>query len=314
MVRYLGWLLAAAVVAYVGRNLAHGLLDLRSHPLPRSPRWGVILLSGAVFLSGHAVLVQTWRSMLACWDARLRFWQAARVWSVSNLARYLPGKIWNIGAMGAMSRELGVSPVAASGSAILSTLVNLLAGFVVAVISGRALLEQTAQGRSAIAMLIIAVATLALLLAPLLMPRIAPILGRVVGRPVQASLPTRAVVYALIGNLVAWLLYGAAFRLFVSGLLGPTTGGYAEYLAAYTISYLLGYLVLFAPAGIGVREGAMITVLTYAGLATSPQAALVALTSRVWLTLLEVVPGFAFWMHAAVNRRPPTRAPSDVPT
>lgn len=312
--RLVSWVLAAAVVIIVGRNLAHGLSELRHHPLPRSPRWGLVLLSGAVFLSGHAVLVQTWRNMLACWDARLPFWSAARIWSVSNLARYLPGKIWNIGAMGAMSRNVGVSPVAASGSAILSTLVNLLAGFVVSVIAGRALLEQSSQGRGTMAILIVAVASLMLLVAPWLMPRIAPVVARLAGRRVEATLPGRAVVYALIGNIVAWLLYGAAFQLFVFGLLGAASGGYAEYLAAYTISYILGYLVLFAPAGIGVREGAMVTVLTYAGLASAPEAALVALTSRVWLTLLEVVPGFVFWTHAAVNRRPPTRDPSDVPT
>jgi uncharacterized membrane protein YbhN (UPF0104 family) len=122
------------------------------------------------------------------------------------------------------------------------------------------------------------------------------------------------VVYALTGNVIAWLLYGAAFQLFVVGLLGSPAGGYAEYLAAYTISYILGYVFIFAPAGIGVREGAIVTVLTYAGLTTAPEAALVAITSRVWLTLLEVVPGFVFWTHAAVNRRPPTRDPSDVPT
>jgi len=312
--RYISWALAAVVVVIVGRNLAGGLLDLRTHPLPRPPRWGLVLLSGAVFLSGHAVLVQTWRSMLACWDARLPYWGAARIWSVSNLARYLPGKVWNIGAMGAMSKAVGVSPVAASGSAILSTLVNLLAGFVVAVVAGRALLEQSSNGRGTIAMLIVVIASALLLVAPWLMPRVAPLVARMVGRPVEATLPGRAVVYALVGNVVAWLLYGAAFQLFVFGLLGPLAGGYAEYLAAYTISYILGYLVLFAPAGIGVREGAMVTVLTYAGLTTGPEAALVALTSRVWLTLLEVVPGFLFWTHAAVNRRPPTRDPSDVPT
>lgn len=312
--RYLGWVLAVAVVAIVGRDLARGVLALRSQPLPQSPNWGLILLSGLVFLAGHAVLVQTWRSMLACWDARLPYWSAARVWSVSNLARYLPGKVWNIGAMGVMAKALGVSPVAASGSAILSTLVNLLAGFVVAVVAGRALLEQSSAGRGTLAILFVVLASLALLLAPMLMPRIAPAVGRMVGRNVEATLPARAVVYALVGNLTAWLLYGAAFQLFVHGLLGPLAGGYAEYLAAYTISYLLGYLAIFAPAGLGVREGAMVTVLTYAGLATQPQAALVALTSRVWLTLLEVVPGFAFWTHAAMNRRPPTRDPSDAPT
>jgi len=312
--RYVGWILTVAVVVYVGRNLASGVLALRSQPLPHSPRWDLILLSGVVFLTGHAVLVQTWRSMLACWDARLPFWTAARVWSVSNLARYLPGKVWNIGAMGAMSKALGVSPVAASGSAILSTLVNLLAGFVVAVVAGRALLEQSSEGRGTLAIVVVVLASLMLLVAPLLMPRVAPVIGRLVGRNLEATLPARAVVYALVGNLIAWLLYGAAFQLFVHGLLGSLAGGYAEYLAAYTISYLLGYLAIFAPAGIGVREGTMVTVLTYAGLATAPQAALVALTSRVWLTLLEVIPGFSFWTHAAVNRRPPTRDPSDAPT
>jgi hypothetical protein len=294
--------------------MAHQLSDLRSHPLPRAPRWELIALSGAIFLCGHAVLVQTWRSMLSCWSARLRFLEAARVWSVSNLARYLPGKIWNIGAMGAMSRELGVSPIAASGSAILSTLVNLLAGFVVAAFAGRELLEQGSHGRSAMVLGIVIIALVLLLSAPALLPRLAPLVARLVGREVDASLPARAVIYALIGNIIAWLLYGAAFRIFVIGLLGPATGGYSAYLAAYTISYLLGYLVLFAPAGLGVREGTMVTVLTVAGLTTAPQAALVALTSRVWLTLLEVVPGFTFWMHSAVTRRPPSRDPSDVPT
>ena len=312
--RLAGWVLAAVVIALVGRRLVGDVAQLRAHPLPAAPQWGLIALSGVVFLCAHSILVQTWRSMLGCWDATLPFWSAARVWSVSNLGRYLPGKIWQIGAMGAMSRELGVSPIAASGTAILGTLVNVLAGFVVALLGGRALLEQSSQGRGAIAVLIVVLATVLLVAAPMLLPRVAPLIGRIARRPVEATLPARAVAYALIGNVLAWLLYGAAFQLFVRGLLGETAGGYAEYLAAYTISYLLGYLALFAPAGLGVREVAMVTVLTAAGLASAPQAALVALTSRVWLTLLEVVPGFVFWAHNALRRRPQTRDPSDAPT
>ena len=307
-------MLAAVVIVLVGRELLHDVRELRAHPATIAPDWSLILFSGALFLCAHAVLVQTWRSVLACWDARLPFWTAARIWSVSNLGRYVPGKIWQIGAMGAMAREEGVSPIAASGSAILGTLVNIVAGFVVALLGGRALLERSSNGHGTLAIVIVVLAAAALLAAPALLPRIAPWIGRTVGRPVQASLPTRAVVYALIGNVIAWLLYGAAFRFFASGVLGAAAGGYAEYLAAYTISYLVGYLALFAPAGLGVREGAMVTVLVYAGLATRPQAALIALVSRIWLTLLEVVPGFLFWAHAAVRRRPPTTDPSDVPT
>jgi hypothetical protein len=312
--RLVGWALAALVVAFVGRRLVVDLRELVAHPLPVPIRWGWVALSGIVFLSAHAVLVQTWRTVLATWDARLPFWSAARIWSVSNLGRYLPGKIWQIGAMGAMAREIGVSPIAASGSAVLGTLVNVLAGFVVALVGGRALLERASEGRSAIASLIAAIAFAMLAAAPLVVPRLALVVGRFTGRPVRATLPARAVAYALAGNVVAWLLYGAAFELFAGGMLGRVAGGYGEYLAAYTISYLLGYLALFAPAGLGVREGAMMTVLTYASLATRPEAALVALTSRVWLTLLEVVPGFVFWALAAARRRPPIPDSSDATT
>ena len=308
-------MLAAYVLVRVGVSLAQGLRELRDQPLTSEPRWGLIALSGGVFLLAHAVLIETWRTVLACWGAHLTFWSAARVWSVSNLARYIPGKIWQIGAMGAMARELDVSPIAASGSALLGTLVNITAGFVVALVSGRSLLMQRVPPPlQALTILAVAVACAGLLLAPFILPRLAPVAARLAGRHVEATLPTRAVVYSLLGNVVAWLIYGAAFQLFVAGVLGAAAGGYPTYLAAYTSSYLIGYIFLFAPAGVGFRETAMLEFLQLAGLATHPQAALVTLTSRIWLTLLEVTPAVFFWAHHRMRRRSPTTDPPDVPT
>jgi hypothetical protein len=314
LLRVAGWLAAVVVILYVARNLGAGLRDLRTQQLPEHPRWDMVALSGALFLIAHAVLVQTWRSVLACWDARLPFWSAARIWSVSNLGKYVPGKIWQIGAMSAMSRELGVSPIAASGSAILGTLVNVIAGFVIALLSGRALLERTRPGWGTLATLIVVAAGGALLIAPVIVPRLAPLAARLAGRPLQTMLPVRAVVYSLMGNLIAWLLYGLAFQTLVIGILGVAQGGYLEYLAAYTLSYLFGYLAFFAPAGIGVREIVMKEVLVIASLASTPQAALITVSSRVWLTLLEVTPGFLFWAHHRARRRSLTIDQSDAPT
>ena len=315
LLRIAGWTLAVYVMARVGVSLANGLADLRAHPLESHPNWGAIALSGVVFLLAHAVLVATWRAVLACWHEHLPFWSAARVWSVSNLGRYLPGKVWQIGVMGAMARQLSISPVAASGSALLGTLVNIVAGFVVALVSGRALLvRQLPPEMRSLAIAAVVAAVMALLLMPFIIPRLAPVLGRLLGRPLAATLPARAIIYSLVGNTLAWLAYGAAFQLFVRGVLGSAAGGYTSYLAAYTSSYLIGYIFLFAPAGVGFREGAMLEFLQLAGLATHSQAALVTLTSRLWLTLLEVTPAILFWAHYRMRRRSPTPDPSDVPT
>jgi hypothetical protein len=315
LLRVGGWLLAAFVLAKVSLSLARGLGELREQPLRGQPQWMLIAVSGVVFLVAHTVLVVTWRMVLSCWGEHLPFWSAARVWSVSNLGRYVPGKIWQIGAMGAMARELDVSPIAASGSALLGTLVNIAAGFVVALVSGHALLlSQVPATMRTLTVAVIVAAAGSLLLLPFIMPRVAGAASRVSGRTLQATLPMRAVVYSLIGNVIAWLVYGAAFELFMWGVLGRSTGGYLTYLAAYTSSYLIGYIFLFAPAGAGFREAAMLELLQVAGLASHPEAALVTLTSRIWLTLLEVVPALLFWTHHRMRRRLTTLDRSDAPT
>ena len=303
------------MLARVTLNLARGLAELREQPVRGQPQWALIAASGLVFLLAHGVLVVTWRTVLSSWGERLPFWSAARVWSVSNLGRYVPGKIWQIGAMGAMARELDVSPIAASGSALLGTLVNIAAGFVVALVSGHALLlSQVPVSLRTLTVVMIVAAAGSLLLLPFIMPRLAGAAGRVAGRPLEATLPMRAVVYSLVGNVIAWLVYGAAFQLFMSGVLGHGGGGYLTYLAAYTSSYLIGYIFLFAPAGVGFRETAMLELLQLAGLASRPEAALVTVTSRIWLTLLEVVPALLFWTHHRMRRRLTTLDRSDAPS
>lgn len=315
LLRVGGWVVAAIVLVQVSRHLAKGLTEFRDQPLRGHPQWLIILASGAVFLLAHVTLVATWRMVLTCWGDRLPFWSAARVWSVSNLGRYVPGNLWTIAAMGAMARELEVSPIAASGSALLGTLVNIAVGFVVALVSGHALLlSRVPAALRVLAVCVILAAAASVLLLPFVIPRVAGVAGRMLKRPVQATLPMRAVVYSLIGNVIAWLLYGAAFQLFIIGVLDRSTGGYLSYLAAYTSSYLIGYIFFFAPAGVGFRETTMLAVLQLAGLASLPEAALVTITSRIWLTLLEVVPALIFWTHHRMRRRLTTPDGSDAPS
>jgi hypothetical protein len=107
--------------------------------------------------------------------------------------------------------------------------------------------------------------------------------------------------FGAAGCTVAWLLYGAAFRLLHVALLGPT-GDLLRSTAAFTGSYILGFLALFAPGGIGVREGILQDLLGRLGLASGADAWLVVLASRAWLTVLEIAPGLLF---LAFGRRPP---------
>ena len=225
--------------------------------------------------------------MLA-WGGRLSWPAAARIWFISNLGRYVPGKVWQIGAMGALAQEAGVSSVAAVGSALVVNLVNLLAGLLVVAVAGARLLE--GYGPT----LVVALAGFcALVLAsPWLLPPLVALAQRLTGRAFPVPrIPPLAMIFAVAGCSLAWNLYGIAFHDLTVALLGGAAGRPTYYTAVFTLSYLTGYIVLFAPGGIGVRETSLVTLLAAAGLETGAEATALAIASRLWLTVIEAAPG-----------------------
>lgn len=295
----------AAVFWFVARALAKAWTDYRSQSLDVDVRWPLVLVSGIVVLATYAVLVQTWRLVVRQWGERLGLADAARIWSISGLTRYLPGKLWQIPVMGGMARTSGVSPVAAAGAAVVGTVVNIASGFVVALALGPQLLEAARPGAGVLAWVLLGVAVAGLLLLPRLLPVASRALSRVSGRPIDlGAVPMRAVLVALPGNVLSWLMYGWAFRLLAESVLGATDGPLVAWIAVWAISYVVGYIVLFLPAGIGARELAMVGALQAAGLATPAEAGLLAVASRLWLTILEIAPGLVFLASGTLRRRP----------
>ena len=297
--------LAVVALAYAFRALrdqwTHSRVDLSQI----HPDWAWVAISGLVFLSTYAVLVETWREMLRLWANELSFPKAVRIWSISNLGRYIPGKLWQVGAMGALAQREGVSAIAATGSAIVNVIVNLIAGFVLVAAFGWPLLQLRQLGgiRGSAAFVVVCVASLVLL--PAIMPWLLRRMSRITRWNIEiGAMPRSAILVSFLGNVVAWLLYGLAFTLFARGVLGSSQGPITAYVAVYALSYLVGYLVLFSPAGVGFREAAMVVLLPAAHLADPTQALILAITSRLWLTVLEIAPGALFLGFDSLRRRP----------
>ena len=306
-------LFVAAVLWFVGRELLSQWRDVGRAPLALDLHWGYLALASVIVIVTYALLIQLWRVVLHFWDARLSFGDATRIWCVSNLGRYVPGKVWQIGAMAAMARERGVSPVAATGSALLNTAVNIATGMAIALVTGREFLEREVPGGVAVAAALTLAAVVGLLALPWLLPRVMRMAANRTGASgIVPRVPASAVWLTAAGNLAAWALYGVAFQLLVVGTLGRAAGGPVPYMAVYAGSYVVGYLALVVPAGVGVRELVMIAGLTSLGLATLPEATVLAVVSRIWLTILEVLPGLLFLAFASRRRSRPSNTPRDA--
>lgn len=236
----------------------------------------------------YFLLIETWRRILTGWQEYLPFGVATRIWFISNLGKYIPGKVWSIAAMSVMAREHAVSPVAAAGSSILIQLVTVATGIALVLLTGMKAIDQPVITAVVGALLILGIAAI-----PAILPRLARMVANLTGRSLEIPpLPARTLWLSVGRSLVSWIAYGIAFWLFVRGVLGSAAGGVSSYIAVYAASYIIGFLALFAPGGVVVRESALVTGMVRLGLASQPDAFAVAVASRLWLTVVELLPGF----------------------
>ncbi|MCA0376173.1 MAG: flippase-like domain-containing protein [Gemmatimonadetes bacterium] len=266
--------------------------------------WPWVGLASGIVLAVYAMLVQSWRVLLGGWGGALPYRDAVRIWTIANLGRWIPGKLWSIGALGVMAAEAGVSGIAAAGAALLGTLLNIGAGFGVMAITGASGLDAVRPGLRIVAILLGAGFVVGVLVLPSVMPRV---IGRVAAwrkLPTPPSqLPARALWFATVANVLSWVGYGLAFACFARGVTPAISGNPAMFIAVFSASYLLGYLVLIAPGGLGVREVALVGLLTALGSTGQGEAVILSVTSRVWLIVLEVLPGLVSLLLLPAGQR-----------
>lgn len=251
--------------------------------------WGEVLLSSLIWASGYVQMILLWSSSFSWWGSSLPWYKGLRVFFVTNLARYIPGGIWQFAGLAGMTMEAGGSPAAASVGVILLQIVTLATGIMLTVSAAPRLLPLTAGLTSAeqlgIASLLVALLIWAL---PHILPRIRSLLERVLKRPVPLPSPPRGqfalYVVRCAGN---WLIYGFAFWLFSRALLGQGAPSAWVAITCYVASYLAGLIAVFAPGGIVVREGAIIGLLQPS--IGVEAATILAIASRFWQIAIEVV-------------------------
>ncbi len=108
----------------------------------------------------------------------------------------------------------------------------------------------------------------------------------------------------LVINYLFWLLLGAAFFLFAKSIIAIPFAKFFTVVGIYIVAVWLGFLVLFVPNGLGVREWVKTE-----GLATflAPSLSVVlSLSSRLWSLANEAL--WSLVLFVLTRQSPPSSA------
>jgi glycosyltransferase 2 family protein len=260
-------------------------------------RLGLLAVAGALVSVLLALLatMEVWRRLLAALGSPLPVRAAARIMFIGQLGKYLPGSVWPVLAQMELGNAYRVPRHRSASAAILVMVFSLLSGLLTALVALPFVVGSTPY-------------LWALLAAPVLLVALYPrVLNLVLGRllrlarrpPLEKPLTGRAVATALAWAFASWILYGLQIWLLATRLGAP--GGETAVLAVggFAFAWSVGFLVVFAPAGAGVRDVLLVASL-HPVLSVSAATA-VALVSRLLLTGGDLVTAA---VAAGFSRRP----------
>jgi uncharacterized membrane protein/uncharacterized membrane protein YbhN (UPF0104 family) len=248
------------------------------------PRWVLLALAGLSL--GWLAQVGLWRCLLQALGATISLGQTIRVWFLSNVSRYIPGSVWQFLSMTEMAADAGVSRVSTLTSILLHQVISLAAGLALAApyLAWAGEVGWMARLRP----LLWAVPLGLLLLHPRILERALNWgLARFHRPPLQISLAWRQIWALLLGHALAWVVIGASFAALVQALTPVSWSQVPVLIAVFAASYVIGFLSLITPSGLGVREGVMVLLLAPAF--STGVAAVVAIVSRLWMVAAEVI-------------------------
>jgi uncharacterized membrane protein YbhN (UPF0104 family) len=259
---------------------------------------GLFVLATVLLALSYVLVAWLWGLALHR-AAGTRLAAGARIWFLSNLARYVPGNVWSyVGAVELARREgvarrttlsvMAITQVLSVGVALLTGLPVLLA-------------ERARLGRPAL--LGVAVVLVAAALAAIFRRQLLGLARRRLPDfdPADVTPSAGTVALLTVGYAAYWLVTGLAFAALVASLYPLAVTDIPVVVAAYAAAYAVGFLALLTPAGLGVREGVLVVAL--APVLPAGPALVVALISRLWMMLVELA-GAAV-AHLVARRRTP---------
>lgn len=244
---------------------------------------------------GYLANIAAWHFLTRALGVEISFWDNFKIWIFSNLTRFLPGKIWQYPSRIYLLTKKKV-PVVLSGTATLAEMMfNLSYGAVSVFIS-------LSFWRLPNSLVFIQEQRILLFLLPLPFLFVLFANSKIISAAVllikrltkkdftvlnKINFSKRWFVPVSLAFFSRFLLPGGALFFLTKSLVAVDSSLFMPFVGAFSLSWLLGYVSIFAPAGLGVAEVSLATILSlYMPFAV---ASIVVIAFRVLILISELI-------------------------
>jgi len=243
-----------------------------------------LALSFIILISHDFAVTFVWNYILRKLNAKIPYIKALKIRTISELARYLPGSIWHLLGRTYYAEKAGIRKIKTLTSIALEIGANVIAGLLLFVLCLPFFLKMDILMK--LIPLLVAIPIGLVLIHPKVLNK-ALNLGLRIMKKKSIKLDFRYMDIAVFIGIyfVLWLVNGVAFFYLVRSIYFIDYSKILFLSGAFAVAWVMGFVSLISPGGLGVREGILSVLLSiYMPL---PIAIIISLISRVWAIIVE---------------------------
>jgi len=255
-----------------------------------------------------------WALVLQAMNQKVDGVQATRIWLRSESRRWLPGGVWGYASRATQAESLNVSASVASASMLLELLLTMAAALIVVVpvavffredlVAATDALELWSSFGWMVAAILFGSATLGFAFRQVVVKKLNSLRSRMKAFK-DVRLSGQGLSHALLYYVCMGLINGCV-TLFLVWSMPPEAAPASVVIAATSLAWVIGFLAIFAPGGLFVREAIFAVCLA----PWTPYGPAIALA--VLARLLQMAAEFIgmFWVAVPSNYK---STPSSLP-
>src|SRR4030042_1546391 len=282
----LKWIIVFAIFVFLGKMVWNNWNQVKD--VPFTLQLIPFILSTLIFAFSYFIQVWAWYMITLKMGIAIPIRETLESWFYSQLGKYLPGKIWVLLTRIYYYESRGKSKKSISVALYFEMVTILMAGGFIFLASLIFFGERWPiySWRQSGWLILLFLLGLVILHPSLLQKILNWVLVRLNKEPISLSISYLDVLWILFICIVAWMVGGIGFYLFIDSVY-PVAPQFILFLTgALAISSTLGLVAIFAPSGLGVREGALVYLLSF--VMATPVAVIISILTRIWMTLIEI--------------------------
>jgi glycosyltransferase 2 family protein len=281
------YVIAAVLIFFVVRVVVNGWKEFQGHTF--SVRWVFIVISFLIGIVSYFLQAINWHLILRALGIQLQLAESATTWFYSMMAKYIPGKVFQLFGRILLLEKHKVSKKLIGVSFLIENAFGLIAsGFYGAIF----LIFRFTAGQDTVLRMSIAVGLFLVIAMVLISPRVLETLInfglRIFKRePIKIKMSFGKLVAILVYYCFCLAVYGFSFIFFIMAL-DPTAGIHLYFwaISAFSLYSILNILAFFTPNGVGFGEISLLYLLKF--FLTKAGTMAVSVTIRLFIVLIEL--------------------------